>query len=56
MESLNDYMGEQFEKICMQFLRTEAKARKLPFVPQKMGRWWGTNIFYSSVSQDSLIQ
>ena len=36
-------MGDAFEKICMEFLVRQAKAAKLPFVPFKMGKWWGNN-------------
>lgn len=43
MQGLNDYMGPVFEKICLQYLIRLAKAGKLPFVPYKIGKWWGTN-------------
>ena len=42
-ESFNDYMGLIFEKICCQYMKRLAKQKKLPFIPHKMGKWWGTN-------------
>lgn len=32
-----------FEKICEQYLIRAARAKKLPFIPYKMGKWWGNN-------------
>ena len=43
MESINDYMGPVFEKICQQYLIRCARDNKLPFVPYKIGKWWGNN-------------
>lgn len=43
MESLSDYLGPVFEKICTQYIIRRAKARTLPFVPAHLGRWWGNN-------------
>ena len=40
---MNDYMGPVFEKICEQYLIRAARAKKLPFIPYKMGKWWGNN-------------
>ena len=36
-------MGPVFEKICEQYLIRAARAKKLPFIPYKMGKWWGNN-------------
>lgn len=41
--SLNEYMGRVFEEICLQYLCSEKGIERLPFFPQKIGRWWGTN-------------
>jgi len=38
-EQIPDFMGEVFEKICLEYMW---KA-KLPFVASKIGRWWGNN-------------
>ena len=43
MDNINDYMGTVFEKICEQYLLRAAKEKKLPFIPFKMGKWWGNN-------------
>ena len=43
MESINEYMGPVFERICQQYLLRQAKAGRLPFIPRKIGKWWGTN-------------
>jgi hypothetical protein len=40
---LNTYMGLVFEEICKQYLLEEAKKNNLPFLPGKIGRWWGNN-------------
>ena len=40
---LNEYMGHVFEEICLQYLYTEKGLSRLPFLPNTMGRWWGTN-------------
>ncbi|MDR3294584.1 MAG: DUF234 domain-containing protein, partial [Clostridiales Family XIII bacterium] len=37
------YMGLAFEEICKQYLLEEAKRNALPFLPGKIGRWWGNN-------------
>ncbi|MDD3360046.1 MAG: ATP-binding protein [Hespellia sp.] len=42
-ESLSDFMGLAFEKICKQYLVRQAKEKKLPFVPAMIGKWWGNN-------------
>lgn len=36
-------MGAVFEVICRQFLIREARLKKLPFIPQELGKWWGSN-------------
>lgn len=43
MDEINDYMGPVFEKICMEYLIRLAREGKLPFVPYKIGKWWGNN-------------
>ena len=42
-DKLNGYMGHVFEEICLQYLYTEDGLSLLPFLPQTMGRWWGSN-------------
>lgn len=43
VDELSGYMGEVFESICEQYMLRLAKRRRLPFVPYKIGRWWGAN-------------
>lgn len=43
MENINDYMGPVFEKICQEYLIRSTRDNKLPFVPYRMGKWWGNN-------------
>ena len=43
MDDNNDYMGLVFENICTQYFVRAAKAGLLPFVPYKLGKWWGNN-------------
>ena len=40
---LSHYMGRIFEIICREFLIRENAAMKLPFVFDKIGRWWGAD-------------
>ncbi|MCL1859466.1 MAG: ATP-binding protein [Oscillospiraceae bacterium] len=42
-EELPAYMGFVFEEICKQYMVEEAKKNNLPFLPGKIGRWWGNN-------------
>ena len=43
MDQINDYCGILFERICEQFLRRQARAGRLPFIPHYLGKWWGNN-------------
>lgn len=43
IDNINDYMGPVFETICEQYLYRAARENKLPFIPYKMGKWWGNN-------------
>ena len=43
VNNLSDYMGLKFEKICMEYLIAQGKKGMLPFIPSKLGKWWGTN-------------
>lgn len=48
MNSISDYMGLTFEKICEQYIYYLAKSKKLPFIPSYIGKWWGTNQYTKS--------
>ena len=43
MKDISNHMGLVFEEICTEFLFHMAKERKLPFIPFKIGKWWGNN-------------
>ena len=43
MDGISDYMGEAFEGICTEYFVRKAKKGELPFVPYKLGKWWGNN-------------
>lgn len=42
-ESFSLYMGEIFERICCEYMLREAKASRLPIIPDCIGKWWGAN-------------
>ena len=44
MDGIPDYMGDAFEGICMEYFIRKAKKKELPFIPFKMGKWWGNNM------------
>ena len=43
MNGISDYMGDAFEGICQEYMIRLAKSGKLPFIPYKIGKWWGNN-------------
>lgn len=43
VKDINDYMGAVFESVCEQYLVRMAKKGQLPFIPYKIGKWWGNN-------------
>lgn len=43
MDDISNFMGDVFEKICLEYLIRQAKADKLDFIPYKIGKWWGNN-------------
>ncbi|MGB9812774.1 MAG: ATP-binding protein [Thermovenabulum sp.] len=40
---INEYLGGVYEEICVDYLKLLNKNRKLPFVFEKIGKWWGNN-------------
>lgn len=42
-ENMSRYMGGIFELVCKEYMVRQAKARKLPFVPAYIEKWWGNN-------------
>ncbi|MCL2148546.1 MAG: ATP-binding protein [Methanomassiliicoccaceae archaeon] len=41
--SINDFMGPAFEDICKQYLMRLNLKREMPFIFNRIGRWWGGN-------------
>lgn len=37
------YVGKQFEDICLQWVKRESIAGRLPFAALEFGHWWGTD-------------
>lgn len=42
-KEIDHYIGPIFEEICIEFLTKKNKKMDLPFVFNKIGRWWGNN-------------
>ena len=42
-ENINMHLGRVFEEICLEYMVRLAKTGRLPFVPEKYGKWWGNN-------------
>nr|WP_303796598.1 ATP-binding protein [Bifidobacterium catenulatum] len=41
--TLDTYVGQQFETVCMQWLWRVNGSDRIPFVALKFGKWWGGN-------------
>lgn len=54
-DGLSDYMGEAFEGICKEYFVRRAKKGDLPFVPYKMGKWWGNNPYIKEQDDVDLL-
>ena len=55
IDGLSDYMGEAFEGICKEYFVRRAKKGDLPFVPHKMGKWWGNNPYIKEQDDVDLL-
>ncbi|HBY21588.1 MAG: ATPase [Clostridiales bacterium GWE2_32_10] len=42
-EDISVYIGHIFEDICVEYLRKANIKRELPFLFEKIGKWWGNN-------------
>ena len=42
-KNLNDYMGDVFEKISIEYFEERLKKSKFSFIPTDYGNWWGTD-------------
>lgn len=49
---ISSVLGSAFEEVCTQYLILQARAKKLPFVPNGIGKWWGNNA--KKKSQDDI--
>ena len=47
--NMSDYMGFVFEKMCKDYLYQEHIFTTLPFIPDKIGKWWGNDMYNSRV-------
>ena len=54
-QDFESFIGHEFEKISMQFLRELNTQNKLPFIFSKIGRWWrkGSEIDIVAFNEDS---
>ncbi|MDR3294198.1 MAG: ATP-binding protein [Clostridiales bacterium] len=52
---LSDYMGRVFETVCKQYLLRLNAEEKLPFLFEKIGRWWGGNPITKKETEIDLI-
>lgn len=41
-DSLHSFASKSFEKVCIEYMYSLNRQRKLPFRFSKIGRWWGT--------------
>ncbi|AFK85614.1 MULTISPECIES: ATP-binding protein [Thermoanaerobacterium] len=41
--SMNDFLGLVYEEICTDYLKILNKNKKLPFIFEEIGKWWGNN-------------
>ncbi|MDD4120901.1 MAG: ATP-binding protein [Clostridia bacterium] len=55
LPEIPEYMGHIFEDICIQYLKRENSRRKLPFIFDEIGRWWGNNQIEKSQQEIDII-
>ncbi|MBP2073398.1 DUF234 domain-containing protein [Thermoanaerobacterium thermosaccharolyticum] len=41
--SMNNFLGLVYEEICIDYLKILNKNKKLPFIFEEIGKWWGNN-------------
>lgn len=42
-DSISSYMKSIFVRICYEYMTIEAKEKRLPIIPDCIGKWWGIN-------------
>jgi len=52
---ISDFMGHAFEDVCRQYLRRMNVRDKLPFLFNKIGRWWGGNPITKAETEIDII-
>ncbi|MDR3264218.1 MAG: ATP-binding protein [Clostridiales bacterium] len=52
---ISDYMGRVFESVCKQYLSRLNAEEKLPFLFEKIGRWWGGSPITKKETEIDLI-
>jgi len=40
---MSDFIGEVYEQVCMDYLKILNREKKLPFIFENIGKWWGNN-------------
>ncbi|AZT89240.1 ATP-binding protein [Caldicellulosiruptor changbaiensis] len=40
---MNEFIGEVYEQICMDYLKILNREKRLPFIFENIGKWWGNN-------------
>ncbi|WDU83040.1 ATP-binding protein [Caloramator sp. Dgby_cultured_2] len=40
---MNDFLGLVYEDICLDYIKLLNRDKKLPFIAEKIGKWWGNN-------------
>jgi len=40
---ISDFIGEVYEQVCMDYLKILNREKKLPFIFENIGKWWGNN-------------
>ena len=53
--NLNDYIGHIFEDICKDYMLLHINTKKIPFVFNQIGRWWGTNNITKTEEEIDLV-
>lgn len=52
---MNSYLGPVFEEVSIDYLKELNKKGRLPFIFQKIGKWWGNNPVMKSEQEIDII-
>lgn len=53
--NISDYMGFVFEKMCKEYLYQEVNFLTLPFIPEKIGKWWGNDMYKKEEAEIDIV-